>query len=60
MSSSPLLQERLHESIDESNDQSSSVRNNLIGFFSTKTFHYAVLLLVALDVGCMFAGVCDL
>ncbi|KAF2441457.1 hypothetical protein P171DRAFT_72446 [Karstenula rhodostoma CBS 690.94] len=58
MSSSPLLRahEPPHEPIGESDKRMSSLRDKLVYFFSTRTFHYSVLLLVALDVGCMFAG----
>lgn len=58
MSSWPLLcaQEPPHEPIGESDKQTSSLRDKLVQFFSTRAFHYSVLLLVTLDSGCMFAG----
>lgn len=59
MSSSPLLRAHAQDEPNSELDihyQISGVRAKLIRFFSTRTFHYLVLLLVALDVGCMFAG----
>lgn len=54
MSSSPLLQE--YDPSNESRYEIPTLREQLYKFFSFKAFHYSVLLLVALDVGCMFTG----
>ncbi|KAL5408545.1 hypothetical protein PMIN06_001976 [Paraphaeosphaeria minitans] len=59
MSSSPLLRthEPPHEPTGELDKSTSILRDKLVRFFSTRAFHYSVLLLVALDVGCMFADI---
>ncbi|KAF2256683.1 hypothetical protein BU26DRAFT_27559 [Trematosphaeria pertusa] len=55
MSSSPLLQP--YERLCEAPERTPSFRRRLYQYFSSKTFHYSVLLLVTLDVGCMFADI---
>ncbi|PSN63992.1 hypothetical protein BS50DRAFT_576624 [Corynespora cassiicola Philippines] len=55
MSSTPLLS--YTESNEGSNQIMPPVRERLRRFFNTKAFHYLILLLVSLDVGCLFADI---
>ncbi|KAF2642420.1 hypothetical protein P280DRAFT_467776 [Massarina eburnea CBS 473.64] len=55
LSPSPSLQTQPQEDL-EANSRP-SIRQHLRHFFTTQTFHYSVLVLVALDVACMFADI---
>ncbi|KAF2117661.1 hypothetical protein BDV96DRAFT_570641 [Lophiotrema nucula] len=59
MSSSPLLRPSRIESDDvvEANSYSDTTRKQLYRFFNSKTFHYSILVLVSLDVACLFADI---
>lgn len=57
MSSSPLLYPAGPEAHPVPDRRMAQARRQLYRFFKSKTFHYSILLLVSLDVACLFAGV---